>query len=850
MISPIQGVNMSNPHHSALGGACAPTSTSNSRRRSSLSARVIGIIRSTWIIAAVVSVTASSWAAERVAHQVGQRVENFSLPDFHGQPRALADYSDRVVVLAFLGVECPLAKLYVLRLNELAAEFSSQGVVFLGIDSNLQDSLSDLGAFARTHQVAFPLLKDNNNEVADRVGAVRTPEVFVLDRERVVRYRGRIDDQYGFKTGAGFAKPKLGERSLADALDEVLRGKTVTNPVREAQGCLIGRVTKVAPHGEVTYAKQIARILQQRCVECHRAGQLAPFSLTTYDEVVGWASMILEVVEEGRMPPWFADARFGHFSNDSRLSEAERRQLATWVENGCPRGDDRDLPEAAQYAEGWQMGEPDQIIYMRDEPFDVPAEGIVNYQYFTVDPGWDTEKWIVATEARPGNRAVVHHNVVWVRAGPATEIEPTQAIAWYGPGFSPFVCAPGTAIYVPAHAKLEFSMHYTANGTAQPDRSMVGIRFADPSEVKALVRIPYSTERDFKIPPGDPNYEVRSERTVWKDLLVYSLLPHMHLRGKSFHCEAEYAEGRREVLLDIPRYDPNWQLRYIFSEPKLVPAGTKLFFTAHFDNSADNPANPDPTQTVTMGQQTWNEMFECQYMSVDAGPDIACKALVAASLSRHLDDQPRALFADQIRQLIAWGAERTPERIAAAEAKYIELKSRQPSNSRIDVAFALVLNNQRQFAKARQLAAACLRLNPADLEAQRARIWAELALGKNDDALAHLRDLAGELERVTPAKKDDELLTASRFLGAAVACASRLPAVEVDALKLDSLRAEMVQRLGAKFAASFADGERAMLERLAGKNPATIEECLTSLSIDEAFGYEAESRRLLGSLVK
>lgn len=838
---------MSNPHN-ALGGACAPTSVSKLRRPRPLRARAIGIIRSTWIIAAVLGLATRSWAADTVTHPIGQRIENFSLPDFHGQPHALADYSDRVVVLAFLGVECPLAKLYVLRLNELAAEFSSQGVTFLGIDSNLQDSLTDIGAFSRAHHVAFPLLKDNNNEVADLVSAIRTPEVFVLDREHIVRYRGRIDDQYGFKTGTGYSKPKLGERSLADALNEVLRGKPVTNAVRDAQGCLIGRVAKVAPHGEVTYAKQVSRIMQQRCVECHRPGQLAPFSLTTYDEVVGWAAMMLEVIEEGRMPPWFADPRFGHFSNDRRLADAERQELTTWVENGCPRGDERDLPAPVQYVEGWQMGEPDQILYMSEKPFEVPAEGTVEYQYFTVDPGWDTEKWIVATEARPGNRAVVHHNVVWIKSGPATEIEPTQAIAWYAPGFLPFQCAPGTAVYVPAHAKLQFSMHYTANGTAQPDRSLVGIRFADPSTVKKLVRIPYMTNRTLKIPPGDPNYEVKDSRTVWRDSIVYGLFPHMHLRGKSFHCEAEYAGGRREVLLDVPRYDSNWQLRYVFAEPKLLPAGTKLLFTGHFDNSADNLSNPDPTKTVTFGQQTWDEMFECQYMSVDAGPDIACKALVAASLARELDKQENGSIADDVRQLLECGLQDTPEAIATAEAKYIALKSQQQPDPRLDVAFAMVLNHQRQFAKARVVAAARLRTNPKDVNAQRARILSELALGRLDDAFTHLREFAIELSRVAATKTDDELMAGSRFLGAALACAARLPADKVDPLKLASLKDQLLQELSPVCAASFVAGERAASEADAGT--ASIEDWLAPLSTDEVLGYEAESRRLVGPLAQ
>jgi len=808
--------------------------------------RTIDVRAATWIAAVILWSMLGVPAAAAIEGPAEQRIENFSLPDFHGQLHALDDYPDRVVVLAFLGTECPLAKLYALRLVELAAEFAAKGVVFLGIDSNLQDSLTDLGVFARAHRVTFPLLKDNNNVLADRLGAQRTPEVFLVDRQRIVRYRGRIDDQYGLKSGTGYAKSKLEERSLANAVNEVLQEKPVTHPIRPAQGCLIGRVAKIAPQGNVTYANQIARIMQQRCVECHRTGQLAPFSLTSYDEVTGWAAMMLEVVEQGRMPPWFADPRYGHFSNDRRLSEEERQQLVTWVENGCPRGEDRDLPAPARFSEGWQMGEPDQIVYMRDEPFDVPAEGVVEYQYFTVDPGWETEKWIVATEARPGNRAVVHHNVVWVQSGPASETEPTEAIAWYGPGFSPFYCSPGTAMYVPAHAKLRFSMHYTANGTAQSDRSMVGIRFADPSTVQKLVRIPYMTDRNLKIPPGDPNYEVNDERTVWHNLLIYGLLPHMHLRGKSFLCEAEYTDGHREVLLDVPRYDPNWQLRYIFAEPKLLPAGSKLHFRAHYDNSVDNPANPDPTKTVTVGQQTWDEMFECQYMSVDADFDSACRALVAASVSRDLEAAQDGTIAAGVRQLLACGAERTPEASAAIEMEYLELKFGQPADPRVDVAFALALNNQRQFSRGRRIAEVCLQANPANVAAHKARIWAGLSLQKRSIVLADLEKLADQFAARRDSVADEELASAAYALGAALACTSLLPA-DSNSAQAKDCKANILRRLGPVYQAKFLAGERAVADQWATQKTLTPDECLTQLGRDAFIGYEAESRRLLNS---
>jgi peroxiredoxin len=568
-------------------------------------------------------------AADTAGTPIGKKVENFSLPDFHGKPHALGDYKDKLVVVAFVGTECPLAKSYAPRLKSLAAEFEKQGVVFLAVDSNLQDSLTEIGAYGRVHGLTFPVLKDNNNEVADLLGAVRTPEVFLLDKERVVRYWGRIDDQYGFKTGAGYVKPKLNERNLADAITEVLAGKEVSKPVAKADGCFIGRVAKQKPHGDVTYSNQIARVMQNRCVECHRTGEVAPFTLASYDEVVGWAETIREVVQEGRMPPWFADPKYGHFINDARLSDEEKQQICTWVENGCPRGDDKDLPEPRKFVEGWRIGEPDQVVYMRDKSYTVPAEGTVEYQFFTADPGWTTDKWIQSTEARPGNRSVVHHIIVFIapKDGGKGDGGGRGGIGGYAPGMTPTISPPGTATFVPAGSKLVFQMHYTTNGVEQDDRSMIGIRFADPKTVKKMVRGGMVGEVGFRIPPGDPNYEVKAKHMFLKDTLLTNLTPHMHLRGKSFKYEAEYPDGTREVLLDVPNYDFNWQIRYMLVEPKLMPKGTRLHATAHFDNSADNLANPDPTTEVTFGDQTWEEMMFGFYTSIDPKQDLSVTGL-------------------------------------------------------------------------------------------------------------------------------------------------------------------------------------------------------------------------------
>jgi len=251
----------------------------------------------------------------------GQPLTGFELKDFRGKLHRMEDFADSgFLVVAFLGTECPLAKLYSPRLVELHDNYQSRGVAFVAISSNVQDSITELAAYARIHNIGFPVLKDLGNRVADELGAVRTPEVFVLDQERKIRYRGRVDDQYGI----GYIRDEPQRNDMAEALDELLSGKQVTVPATEAVGCHIGRVREPKVDAEVTYTNRIAGILQERCVECHRAGDIGPFALDDYDEVVGWAEMIEEVVREERMPPWHAHPDFGRFSNDRRMSDEEK----------------------------------------------------------------------------------------------------------------------------------------------------------------------------------------------------------------------------------------------------------------------------------------------------------------------------------------------------------------------------------------------------------------------------------------------------------------------------------------------------------------------------------------------
>lgn len=531
---------------------------------------------------------------------------DFTLRSHEGREWSNSDFQDKqLVVVAFLGTECPLVKLYGPKLQKLNDEFAEKLAV-IGMNSNTQDSLTEINAYANRHEITFPFLKDVGNVVADQFDAKRTPEVFLLDADRNVRYRGRIDDQYS----VGLIRDAATEHNLRDAIEQLLAGKDVAVPETEAVGCHIGRLQKAEPTGEITYAKHIAPIFNARCVECHRDGELAPFPLTTYDDVLGWEETICEVIADNRMPPWFANPAHGKFKNDCRLSDDEKQLVYDWVDNGMPKGDDKDLPDPPQFAEGWRIPKPDQVFYMRDTPFEVKAQGTISYQHFVVDPGWDEDKYICAAEARPDNKSVVHHILVYVvPEGQERRGGLDRILVGYAPGSTPVELADGVAIKVEAGSRLLFEMHYTPNGYVQSDRSYAGVKFVDKSKVKKLIRGRIAIEDDLEIPPHASNHPVTAEYSVARDELLVSMTPHMHLRGSSFKYEAKYPDGNTEVLLDVPEYDFNWQLKYTLEQPKLLPRGTKVLCTATYNNSASNLVNPDPSKTVRWGDQSWQEMM-------------------------------------------------------------------------------------------------------------------------------------------------------------------------------------------------------------------------------------------------
>jgi mono/diheme cytochrome c family protein len=379
---------------------------------------------------------------------------------------------------------------------------------------------------------------------------------------------------------------------------------------------IFATATNEANTNSVSFTKDVAQILFKNCAECHRPGEIAPMSLMTYQEVRPWAKSIRERVADRSMPPWFADPKHGDWANDARLSQKDIDTIVAWVDAGAPKGEDRHLPPPPKFADGWAIGKPDVVLEMQEE-YTVPADGTVPYLYFTIPTGFTEDKWIQAMEIRPGNRSVVHHviaysqdpSIKYSNSGGEGEFRRGRThLGGITPNKTGIFFGPDTARLIKKGHNIVFQMHYTTNGQVTKDRTKIGLVFAKEPAKKILMTGNAANGR-FAIPPGDPNYEVKSSKTFDEDVLITSFMPHMHVRGKDFIYTAVYPDGRSEILLNVPRYDFNWQLTYIPKEPILLPKGTRLDCVAHYDNSSKNKFNPDPTKEVRWGDQTWEEMM-------------------------------------------------------------------------------------------------------------------------------------------------------------------------------------------------------------------------------------------------
>jgi hypothetical protein len=381
-----------------------------------------------------------------------------------------------------------------------------------------------------------------------------------------------------------------------------------------------------------TFSKQVAPIIYRNCASCHRPGEMAPMSLLTYQEARPWAKAIAEEVKDGHMPPWHADAPRGTFLGERRLSDDDKSTLLKWALNGAPEGDPKELPSPPSFSDGWLVGTPDAVFEM-PQAYDVPAQGTVNYEYFYLPTDFREPKWIQAVEVRPGDRTVVHHALAYYRAAPDQQRTPLlkpshpagpppspvgnrppqqlpygrRLIGSYAPGTNPQILPPGTALRLEAGGVIELQIHYTTTGTATSDRTRIGFVFSKDEKPREVLASAFLNPT-FVIPAGKADVRVESDVTFLQDATVWGLFPHTHVRGKRWRYAVELPDGSRRTVLDVPRYDFNWQTYYMFKTPLQVPAGAKLIGTAWFDNSTGNRSNPDPKMDVRWGEQVWDEM--------------------------------------------------------------------------------------------------------------------------------------------------------------------------------------------------------------------------------------------------
>jgi peroxiredoxin/mono/diheme cytochrome c family protein len=545
------------------------------------------------------------------AHRVGRMMPDLAFTDIAGKAHTLSDHADKkATVFVLTTTNCPLAKKMMPSVLRTAAEFAARDVAFFLVNVGEADRSEAMMKAIGDYKIRIPYVPDPKGKLAGHFAPLTTTEAFVLDSARTLVYRGPVDDQYGF----AYALDAPRNRYLVDALEAVLGMQAPPVAAMSAPGCEV-EIVPLPLAESVSFHNRISRIMQQNCIECHREDGLGPFSLETAEDVIANRSMIKRMVQRNLMPPWFAaemeEPADGHsgWADDRALDPEDKADLLAWLASDRVLGDAGEAPLPLPFSGEWEIGEPDTVFKL-PRSVKVKAEGTMPYIQLKVQTNFKDDRWVRAFEVRPTDRAVVHHVLVFVidKASGQNIREDSGFFAAYVPGNSMRIYPEGFAKKLPKGAVLYFQLHYTPVGQATVDRTELGLIFADQPPVHE-VRTTGITNRRIEIPPHASNHAETASLPVPVSVRLLGLMPHMHLRGKAFRYETVLPNGERQLLLDIPRYDFNWQLMYRFAVPQAVPAGSMVRITGWFDNSADNPANPSPESTVRWGKQTEDEML-------------------------------------------------------------------------------------------------------------------------------------------------------------------------------------------------------------------------------------------------
>jgi peroxiredoxin len=612
--------------------------------------------RSLFALLISVALVSPAFAQPALSAKVGEKVPNLAFKDEKGKIHQLHDLKgQKAIALVFLSFECPISKSYSQPLSDIAKEFGKHGVVLWGLTTNEDESRAEVAKHAKEFDLGFPVFKDEKLIAAETLKAEITPEVFVLDGDFVVRYRGRIDDGWSDRLKK---HPEATRHELRQSLAELVTGRPVSMEPAPAVGCPTPRLErKAAKEGDVTYYRDVLPVLQKNCQSCHRPGEVGPFSLMTYKQAVNWADDIKEYTHQRIMPPWkLVDGMA--FQNDRRMSDKEITLLAAWADAGCPEGDSTAAPPPAKFPTGWQLGTPD-LVLSAEEDFTLGPTGRDHFRCFVMPTKLKEDVYVSAVEVRPTNPRIVHHALLFIdtmgkgrvlekRAQEEEAKKPKLdlpqgghftdgSVLDRGPGYTKAMgvgfipqgglsgWAPGTQAYhlpdgigflLPKNSDVVMQVHFHRNGRTERDRTQVGLYFAKKKVERPIQGGVIAGGKGtgplrtfFSIPAGDADFRVDGDIWATKDFTLLSVTPHMHMVGKEIAVTLNPPEGKEQTVLAIKQWDYNWQETYFLKEPIQVKAGTRLHVDAVYDNSEANPTNPyNPPQRINFGEQTFNEM--------------------------------------------------------------------------------------------------------------------------------------------------------------------------------------------------------------------------------------------------
>lgn len=588
------------------------------------------------LVVSVCVVSQYSGAEDRSTPKPAVPAITFSLLDLKGATHPL-DQNDgrRIRAYVFLSTHCPVSNGYIQTLNALHARFPEKPVDLFGVVSDASVTRADAVEHFREFKADFPILFDSSGLLQQALKPSHVPEAIVLDRNCQLVYRGAIDNAW---EALGRRRPKAEKEFVADAITAALDNKLPAIAETKAVGCLIEYFESGVGSAKVTYTRDIAPIVQARCLNCHREGQVAPFALGDYEQTAKRAGQIVRVTQERIMPPWIPSPGHDKFVGERWLTDHELKLFQTWEQSGRARGDDADLPPAPKFAEGWQLGEPDLIVKM-PQPFAVPADGPDLLQNFFIPIDIPEDKLVAAVEFHPGNKRVCHHAVLFLDgSGQARKLDQATREPGYanfgGPGFLPSGALGGWSVgntprplpngmgrYLKKGSDLVVQMHYHPTGKAETDQSEIGLYFVKKpvaeslKEPAKLVGSIWMANYEMDIPAGEQHYSRSTSYTLPKEVIMVGVVPHMHLLGKAMKVTATLPDKSVKTLIDFQNWNYNWQDEYYYERPFKLPAGTRLHVEAVFDNSADNPSNPSsPPQRVTWGDGTTDEMLFCFFL--------------------------------------------------------------------------------------------------------------------------------------------------------------------------------------------------------------------------------------------